>query len=111
MVSTLSSWAASMKEQVLTIRTSALSALLVISMPCEINEPSMTSASTRFLAQPREISPTRIGGCLELPFFNSARLDAVRSEGNHPSFSEQIRLDSRSLGECPGYFCKYFTTA
>src|ERR1043165_8066904 len=61
MASTLSSWAASMKEQVLTMTTSALAASLVISTPLFTSEPSIISASTRFLAQPREISPTRTG--------------------------------------------------
>ena len=61
MASTLSSWAASMKEQVLTMTTSALAASLVISTPLFTSEPSMISASTRFFAQPREINPTRTG--------------------------------------------------
>ena len=47
-----------MNEQVLTITTSAAAASLVISTPSLISEPSMISASTRFLAQPREIRPT-----------------------------------------------------
>ena len=58
MVSTLSSWAESMKEQVFTIITSARAASFVISTPPLSNEPSMISASTRFLAQPRLIIPT-----------------------------------------------------
>src|SRR5665213_2414630 len=66
-VSTLSSCAESMKEQVLTITASALAASLVISTPFFNSEPSMISASTRFLAQPSEIKPTRSG--LELGFF------------------------------------------
>ena len=60
-VSTLSSWAESIKEQVLTMTASALAASLVISTPPLRSEPSMISASTRFLAQPREIKPTRNG--------------------------------------------------
>src|ERR1043166_142685 len=59
--STLSSWAASMNEQVLTMTTSAWAASLVIFMPSFRSEPSISSPSTRFLAQPREISPTRTG--------------------------------------------------
>src|SRR4026209_1702441 len=61
MVSTLSSCAASMKEQVLTMSASASAALFVTSTPPLRREPSMISASTRFLAQPREIKPTRTG--------------------------------------------------
>src|SRR5256885_1830596 len=57
-VSTLSSWAASMNEQVLTMTASAEAASLVTSTPALSNFPSMISASTRFLAQPREIRPT-----------------------------------------------------
>src|SRR5581483_4215264 len=67
-VSTLSSCAESMNEQVLTITTSASAASLVISMPPFIREPSMISASTRFFAQPREIMPTRTGRAAELFF-------------------------------------------
>ena len=59
--STLSSCAESMNEHVFTITTSACAASLVISTPPFISEPSMISASTRFLAQPSEISPTRTG--------------------------------------------------
>ena len=64
-VSTLSSCAESMKEQVLTMTASARVASLVISTPLLRSEPSMISASTRFLAQPREINPTRSGRSLE----------------------------------------------
>ncbi len=68
MVSTLSSCAESMKEQVLTMTASALAASLVISTPLLSSEPSMISASTRFLAQPSEIMPTR-KGVFSLEFF------------------------------------------
>ena len=64
MVSTLSSCAASMKEQVLTMTASASAGSFTISTPPLSNDPSMISASTRFLAQPSEMSPTvrgRIG--------------------------------------------------
>src|SRR5258706_1413380 len=61
MASTLSSCAESIKEPVLTISGSACSAELVISTPAFSKVPSMISPSTRFLAQPREISPTRTG--------------------------------------------------
>src|SRR4029077_4917469 len=48
-------------EHVLTITTSAAAASLVISTPSFSSVPSMISASTRFLAQPSEIKPTRNG--------------------------------------------------
>src|SRR5215211_1148103 len=53
-----SSLAESIKAQVLTTSTSASSARDVISIPRCKTLPSMTSASTRFLAQPRLIMPT-----------------------------------------------------
>src|SRR5215208_6961137 len=53
-----SSLAESMKAQVLITSTSASSACEVISIPRCKTLPSMTSASTRFLAQPRLIMPT-----------------------------------------------------
>jgi hypothetical protein len=46
-----------MKAQVLITSTSASSARDVISIPRCKTLPSMTSASTRFLAQPRLIMP------------------------------------------------------
>ncbi len=61
-----------MNEQVFTMTTSASLASLVIWIPSFSNEPSMISASTRFLAQPSEIMPTRSGPLpcgLELEFF------------------------------------------
>ena len=54
-----------MNEQVLTITTSACPASLVISKPACNRVPSMISASTRFLAQPSEIIPTRTGRSVE----------------------------------------------
>ena len=53
-----SSLAESMNAQVFTTRTSASSARDVISIPRCKTLPSMISASTRFLAQPRLIMPT-----------------------------------------------------
>src|SRR5207244_6150451 len=50
------------KAQVLITSTSASSALEVISIPRSNTLPSMISASTRFLAQPRLIIPT-FAGC------------------------------------------------
>jgi ornithine cyclodeaminase/alanine dehydrogenase-like protein (mu-crystallin family) len=46
-----------------TAAASALAASLVISTPLLSSEPSMISASTRFLAQPSEMMPTRNGRC------------------------------------------------
>ena len=62
MVSIDSCLASSMKAQVLTITVSASSSERTISCPCEANSPSMISLSTRFLAQPRQIMPTRARG-------------------------------------------------
>jgi hypothetical protein len=42
-----------MKEQVLTMITSACCSSVVISKPWFAKTPSITSASTRFLGQPR----------------------------------------------------------
>src|SRR5438128_3857647 len=53
-----SSLAESMNAHVFITRTSASCALAVISIPCCKTLPSMISASTRFLAQPRLIIPT-----------------------------------------------------
>ena len=69
MVSTLSSCAESMNEQVFTMTTSASAASFVISTPSLSSEPSMISASTRFLAQPSEIIPTRTGAALVFDLF------------------------------------------
>ena len=55
-VSTLSSCAESMNEQVFTITTSAWRASLVISIPSRSSVPTITSASTRFFAHPSEIN-------------------------------------------------------
>src|ERR1017187_484520 len=52
MVSTLSCWADSMNEQVFTINTSACAVSLVTSTPSFSSVPTITSASTRFFAQP-----------------------------------------------------------
>ena len=55
----------SMKPHVLTITTSASCASRVTSIPSRNNEPSMTSLSTRFFAQPRLTNPTLMA-CGEL---------------------------------------------
>src|SRR5260221_5721938 len=52
---------ASMKPQVFTITTSASCAFGVTCIPSRNSEPSMTSLSTRFFAQPRLTNPTLIG--------------------------------------------------
>src|SRR5213594_3145090 len=52
-----------MNAQVLTTRTSASSGRDVISIPRCKTLPSMISASTRFLAQPRLIMPTFVARC------------------------------------------------
>src|ERR1035441_2646370 len=57
-----------MNEQVFTITTSACAVSLVISTPSFSSVPTITSESTRFLAQPREIKPTRTGGSMECCF-------------------------------------------
>src|SRR4051794_10650791 len=59
-----SSLAESMNAHVFTTNTSASSALAVISMPLRTTLPSMISASTRFLAQPRLIMPTFGGAAI-----------------------------------------------
>src|ERR1700728_1535388 len=58
MVLTDSCLAESMKEQVLTTRISASAGLLVRRAPARSSRPIMTSESTRFLGQPKEINPT-----------------------------------------------------
>src|ERR1700761_8039748 len=58
MVSTDSCLALSMKLQVLTTRISASSGRAVRRAPARSSRPIITSESTRFLGQPREIKPT-----------------------------------------------------
>src|ERR1035438_9532383 len=57
-VSTDSCLAVSIKLQVLTMRISASSGWEVRRAPARSRRPIMTSESTRFLGQPREIKPT-----------------------------------------------------
>src|SRR5664280_1044892 len=57
-----------MNEQVFTITTSACAVSLVTSTPSFSSVPTISSASTRFLAQPSEIMPTRTGRSLESSF-------------------------------------------
>src|SRR5436190_17454856 len=52
-----------MNAHVLTTSTSASSGHDVISIPCCKTLPTMISASTRFLAQPRLIMPTLVRCC------------------------------------------------
>src|SRR5579859_3453273 len=51
----------SIKPHVLTMTTSASCASRVTCIPSRNNEPSMTSLSTRFFAQPRLTNPTLMG--------------------------------------------------
>src|SRR6266699_1996032 len=81
MASIDSSLAESMNAQVLTTSTSASSAREVIFIPDRRTLPSMISASTRFLAQPRLIMPTFVRyGC------NGGRV---------------VRIDDRFAGNAP----------
>src|ERR1039457_367243 len=61
MVSTDSCLAVSMKLQVLTMRISASSGWAVSRAPARSSMPIITSESTRFFGQPREMKPT-VGG-------------------------------------------------
>src|SRR5438105_4779192 len=112
-VSILSSWAASMNAHVLTITASALAASLTISRPSFSNEPSMISVSTRFLAQPSEIRPTRTGPSAVWPFFtrwqsyangmrqsnHGKRLGGSERPGESPLKKLLLRLRRRE-GQC-----------
>src|SRR5690242_19719881 len=63
--STDSCLAESMNAHVLTTRTSASEASAVSSCPARSASPSITSESTRFFGQPREIIPTFIEVALQ----------------------------------------------
>src|SRR6185437_12589951 len=95
MVSTLSSCAESMNEHVLTMTTSACEASLVISTPLFRSEPSMISASTRFLAQPREIRPTRTGLSADFSFIKDDHI--TPSKGWRQLRWMGVSLDGRIL--------------
>ncbi len=96
MASTLSSCAASMNEQVLTITTSASAGSLVISTPSFMSDPSMISASTRFLAQPKEMSPTLIGDG-----FEALLITITGQEGMRATPGWQIKRNNGD-SRCPG---------
>src|SRR5664279_1578482 len=81
MVSTLSCWADSMNEHVFTINTSACAVSLVTSTPSFNSVPTITSASTRFFAQPSEIMPTRTGRSLEFSFIKDRTHYATDTAG------------------------------
>src|SRR5918999_1089964 len=66
MASIDSCFALSMKAQVFTTSTSASAASRVSSWPACCASPSITSESTRFLGQPREIMPIFIGDDLRI---------------------------------------------
>ena len=55
-----SCFAASMKPQVLTMMASALAGSLSSSKPSRTSTPSISSASTRFFAQPSDTIPILI---------------------------------------------------
>src|SRR6059036_3289319 len=74
MASTLSCCAESINEQVFTITTSASPGSFVISTPSFSSVPSIISASTRFLAQPSEIRPTRMGLFMDTSLIKAAML-------------------------------------
>src|ERR1035437_3892555 len=104
-VSTLSSCAESMKEQVLTMRASTCAASFVISTQPLSSKPSMISASTRFLAQPSEIKPTRSGRGLEFflvtgksNYANERRRSKLFRGGIGRDTFHGIRCDWRGVG-------------
>src|SRR5438093_217743 len=81
-----------MKEQVLTITASASVASLVITTPSLSSAPSMISASTRFLAQPRETKPILMGRSVGRAFINER---PVYGPGSGQAMSGQPhRLDT-----------------
>jgi hypothetical protein len=61
----------------------------------------MISASTRFLAQPREIKPTRVG--FELKFFF-----VTVGEGYQRFAVKQSCVSRRATFAAPNYFCGEF---
>src|SRR6266536_79230 len=73
-----SSLAESMNAQVFTTKTSASSGRDVISIPRCKTLPSMISASTRFLAQPRLIMPTFGFRATPFPFVFISAFDVRR---------------------------------
>src|SRR5262245_15418079 len=82
-----------MNEQVLTMTASALEASFVISTPSLSNEPSIISACTRFLAQPRERIPTRRGRPLAYTSFTGRRNYAMRPRPrNHGKVPTGVHL-------------------
>src|SRR6476659_11082655 len=81
MASIDSSFAESIKAQVFTTRTSASSGCDVISIPRSNTLPSMISASTRFLAQPRLIIPTFVRADWRAGVLFKGNIGVVRREG------------------------------
>src|SRR5947208_9147288 len=88
-----------MNAQVFTTRTSASSASEVICIPRASTLPSMISASTRFLAQPRLIMPTVVRPAAGEVLFKSD-IGIARHEGRsvfhdlHRSTLEQLHPQS-----------------
>src|SRR5271165_981689 len=102
-----SSLAESINAQVLTITTSASSASAVTSMPLATISPSITSASTRFFAQPRLIIPTLTadGGCNKSAADNKRLLgsmDPIRSVDD-----DIIRPARNELAVFPNLDCRF----
>src|SRR5258705_7751223 len=95
-----------MKEHVFTITASAPAASLVISTPLFSSEPSMISASTRFLAQPSEIRPTRRGRCSVVLLIKgreaTAKIDERNGEKAEPLWraAQRVRGKRQKLARC-----------
>ena len=92
-----------MNEHVFTITTSACAASFTISTPSFNSEPTMISASTRFLAQPREIMPTRTGRSVDFGFkgrtlYATAGDEATSAEVNRTeSFNRKERKGRKEI--------------
>src|ERR1700723_280379 len=89
-VSTDSCLAVSMKLQVFTTRISAWSTSAVSRAPARSSSPIITSESTRFFGQPKEIKPTEgaVGadGLVTLLLYRGRDFSALRSQSarGHP---------------------------
>src|ERR1700688_2604557 len=99
-----SSFAESMKAQVFTTRTSASSGRDVISIPRCKTLPSMISASTRFLAQPRLIMPTFGFQATRFPSVFISAFDVRRSALDVGRFLGLFRVPSVHRHVCVIFF-------
>ena len=93
-----------MNEQVLTIITSACAASFVISMPSFMSEPSMISASTRFLAQPSEMRPTLSGAALDFGFVTGAQIKPMAAHEQSrvgSCWAHRTNAEEHVLPSCP----------